>query len=262
MSTLNIFRHSFAIGLEDFRAFWNWRSWFFGWMLRVLTNAVVWVMLGRLVGSTTKVHFLLVGNAVASGASAAMWASAATTWPRTDGTLPLLMIAPCGALRPMMGRTVIWLLNGFATSLLSFVALFTFFDYWPAPHCLAPVACGVLLICLATYAFAMFVGALLSTRPRYRHMVLDITNMITLAFCGVSVPSTFWPSTIQLLVNGLPVTNGLRGIRMTIEAGTSADALYFLGLELCVALIWATVALSSLNALLDRGRSDGSIELS
>jgi ABC-2 type transport system permease protein len=102
MSWPRAYRQGLAVGAADFRDFWSWKSWLFGWMLRILTNALAWVLLGRVLGSDEKQTYLLVGNAVAVGATSALWASNACTWARYDGTHPLACLRRFG--RPRCRR--------------------------------------------------------------------------------------------------------------------------------------------------------------
>ena len=261
MNTLRVYRQGLIVGYRDFRDFWTLRSWLCGWMLRILTNTMAWVLLGRVVGSEARVSYLLVGNAVATGPAAALWASNATTWARYDGTHPLLVIAPTSLIPAVMGRTSIWLLNGVATSLFTFAVLATVFGYRPLGIGALLIPLVIVVVCTSTFCFALFMGALLSNRSRWRNMALDIGGMILLAFCGVSVPVGYWPEWVQQIVSLLPVTHGLSAARLLLEAGPWALALRALGLELLVGGAWLTIGLLTMDRLFNGGRADGTIEL-
>jgi ABC-2 type transport system permease protein len=250
------------VGVHDFKDFWSLRSWLFGWMLRILTNAFAWVLLGRVIGSESRVQYLLIGNAVAAGSAAALWASNATTWSRFDGTHPLLVIAPKGLLAATVGRTSVWMLNGIATSLLAFTVLILAFGYRPAsPWALLTIPL-VVLVCASSFAFALFMGVLLSNRIKYRNLALDIGGTCMMAFCGAAVPVSFWPLWLQRLVQLLPMTHGLAAIRGLLEVGPGRETLLQAGLEAGVGFAWLSLALLSMSRLFDQGRADGSIELS
>lgn len=261
MSVIRVYRQGLVVGYHDFRDFWNPSSWVCGWMLRILTNTFAWVLLGRLTGSEERLHYLLVGNALATGPAAALWASNATTWARYDGTHPLLVIAPSSLIPAVMGRTSIWVFNGVATSLVTWGALALAFDYRPvgAGAWLLPLV--IVLVCTSSFCFALFMGALLSNRSRWRNMALDIAGMFLLAFCGVSVPTSFWPVPIQGLVQALPLTHGLAAARMLLDGGAPEQALLELGLELAVAAGWFSLGVFTMDRSFNGGRADGSIEL-
>jgi ABC-2 type transport system permease protein len=262
MSALRVYHQGLRVGWRDFRDFWNLRSWFCGWMLRILTNTFAWVLLGKVIGSEARLEYLLVGNARATGPAAALWASNATTWARYDGTHPLLVIAPTSLVPAVMGRTSIWLLNGLATSLLTFTSLLVVFGYRPALVGALLLPFVVLLVCGTTFCFALFMGALLSSRSRFRNMALDIGGMVMLAFCGVSVPVSYWPGWVQALAELLPLTHGLRATRVLLESGDLPRALPNLGLEALVGAGWLVIGLLTMDRLFNGGRADGSIDLS
>ncbi|MDB4986074.1 MAG: putative transporter transrane protein [Myxococcaceae bacterium] len=261
MSALRIYRQGLLVGYRDFRDMWSLRSWFFGWMLRILTNAFAWVLLGRVVGSETRVQYLLVGNALAAGAAAALWASNATTWSRLDGSHPLLVIAPSGLLPVVIGRTSIWLSNGVATSLVSFAVLLGAFGYRPSLLGVFLLPVVIVVVCWATFCFALFMGALLNSRPRYRNIALDIAGMLMLAICGASVPVSFWPAPIQLIAEVLPLTHGLVAARLLFTSADLAAIVRPLTLELLVGGCWLGLSLVAVTRLFNGGRADGSIEL-
>lgn len=261
MNALRVYREGLRVGYRDFRDFWSLRSWAFGWMLRILTNAFVWVLLGRLTGSAERVSYLLVGNAMAVGAAAALWASNATTWPRYDGSHAFLVIAPSGLVPAVLGRTSIWLYNGVATSLASFAVLLAAFGIRPPLVALFWLPALILLVCASSFSFALFMGALLSNRRQWRNMALDIGGMVLLAICGVSVPLSFWPEPVQWLASILPLTHGLAATRTLFASGPLAAMLREACLELVVLAFWLTLGLSTMQRLFNGGRADGSIEL-
>jgi ABC-2 type transport system permease protein len=259
MSALGVYRHGLMVGYSDFRQFWSLRSWFFGWMLRILTNAFAWVLVGRMLGSLEKQEYLLVGNAMAVGAAAALWASNATGWSRHDGTHALMVVAPSSLVPAVLGRTSIWLLNGVATSLTAFVVLTLAFDYRPpAQIAFAPVL--IVLVCACSFCFALVMGALVGRHTRLRNLVLDVSGTLLMAFCGVSVPLSFWPLPIQALAQVLPLTHGLAATRALLAGAPAATVLMEAALEAAVGAGWLVLALVLLDRMAERGRSDGSIE--
>lgn len=261
MTFLRIYFQGLVVGYQDFREFWSARSWLFGWMLRMLTNSFAWVLLGRVTGSEQRVHYLLLGNAVAVGSAAALWASNAVTWARYDGTHPLLVVAPGSSLPAVIGRTSIWLLNGLATSLVTFAVLIPVFQVVPPARAVWGLVPVVIIVCASTYGFALGMGALLSNRSRYRNLALDVCGLLMMAFCGVSVPVTFWPEPVQALAQVLPMTHGLAALRALFDGTDSVVVLRQLGFELVVGLSWLLVSLVTMDWLFNSGRKDGSIEL-
>ncbi len=261
MKGLRAFWQGLIVGYYDFRNFWSPRSWLFGWMLRILSNSFAWVLVGRMLGSAEKQDYLLVGNAVAVGATSALWASNASGWSRFDGTHPLMVIAPASLVPATLGRTSIWLCNGIATSLASFSVLMLAFGYRPAwSQCLLVLPL-VALVCLSSYCFALFLGAMVGRRIRLRNFVLDITGSLFMAGCGVSVPVSFWPSWVQVLARAVPLTHGLAAIRGILANAPLYLVLRETVLEGVVGVCWIAISLLLIDRVAEAGRSDGSIEL-
>jgi ABC-2 type transport system permease protein len=259
MSAFGVYRHGLMVGWSDFRMFWSLRSWFFGWMLRILTNAFAWVLVGRMLGSLEKQDYLLVGNAMAVGAAAALWASNASGWSRYDGTHALMVVAPSSLAPAVLGRTSIWLLNGVATSLTAFVVLMLAFDYRP-PLQIAFAPALIVLVCASSFCFALVMGALVGRHTRFRNLVLDVSGTLLMAFCGVSVPLSFWPLPIQALAQVLPLTHGLAATRGLLAGAPIRVVLGEVVLEAALGAGWLVIALALMDRMAERGRSDGSIE--
>lgn len=260
MSALRSYRQGLRVGYRDFRDFWNVKTWCGGWMLRISTSCLAWVLMGRMLGSEAQLRFLLVGNAVAAGAAAALWASNASVWFRYDGTHALNVVAPTSMLPVVVGRTSIWLFNGVATSLAAFAVLVLAFDYRPAGSAAWAAAPLLVVVCASAFCFALFLGALVGRRTRLRNLVLDAAGTMFLALCGASVPLSFWPAGIRALARFLPVTHGLSAIRALLDGGPAAYALRETALEALVGAGWLLLAVLLTERLAEAGRADGSIE--
>jgi ABC-2 type transport system permease protein len=260
MKWLRVYRQGLIVGYYDLRDFWSLRSWLFGWMLRILSNSFAWVLMGRMLGSAEKQDYLLVGNAIAVGATSALWASNASGWSRFDGTHPLMVIAPTSLVPATMGRTSIWLFNGVATSLASFLILMLAFGYriaWSQALLGFPV---LVLICASSFCFALFLGAMVGRHIRLRNFVLDVTGTLFMAWCGVSVPISFWPTSIRVLVQAMPLTHGLTAIRGILTNAPAQLVLRETVLEGIVGVAWLTISLFLIDRVAESGRADGSIE--
>jgi ABC-2 type transport system permease protein len=259
MNYLRIYRYGLLVGLQDFAIFWNWKTWVGGWMFRVFCSAVTWVLLGKVLGSQETLYFLVIGNAVFQGAGAPGTA-AACTWDRYDGTYPLLVIAPTSLVPAMVGRTSIWLLNNIATSLAAFMILATVFSVpMPMPQTLF-VPFAVAVVCGSVYGLTLFLGAFLIRAPQWRNIVHNVAMPLLMAFCGVTVPMTFWPPWIARLASFLPVTHGLGAIRLLLARGDPIRIAEGIALEVAVGLGWLCVSILVMDWLANLGRADGSIE--
>jgi ABC-2 type transport system permease protein len=261
MNAFRIGRHALLLGYVDFRTQWSWKAWLGGWLIRVLSQAVFFTLIGQLVGSPERMQYLLIGNSVVVGVDAARLALQATTWDRYEGTYALLVASPAGLIPPFVGRTVVWLLDGIATSLIALFVVGTLFAI-PGLWTAAPsVAALVALVCASMYCLAIFEGAVISRLPAIRNMASQLTGLTIMAVCGVNVPVAFWPPWVQAVANVLPVTHGLHAVRLTLAGAPVSAVLAEAGLELLVGLAWLGLAILTFDRLAEAGRADGSIEL-
>jgi len=255
-----IYRHGLLVGARDFAIFWNWKTWLGGWMMRILTNVFVWVLLGRLLGSPEKLHYLMVGFAATAGVGT--FSVAAASWDRLDGTYPLLVVAPSSIAAALFGRMSIWMFGWVASAVLTFVIVTLAFHWMFSASALAFTFVIIVLLCVTTFFLTVAVGAVASLAPRTRNMCNFFVTLVIMAFCGVSVPVSFWPAWLQFFCHVLPVTHGLEAIRLVLSGGGAAtEILRYIGLEVLVGLGWLGLSLLIVDRFAEAGRADGSIEL-
>jgi ABC-2 type transport system permease protein len=256
MSLVRVIRYAFATGWQEFRT----DTWAPGWLLRIVAQAAFFSMLGQLLDSPTRLEYLLIGNIVVVGALATAIAVPQSTWDRSDGTYPLLVIAPTNLLFPTLGRTLCRLVGAILFSLAGFVVLSLLFDIphpWPEVLAIAPL---LALTCLGCYCLMLFLGAVANYIPQARNLVHNTATMSLMAFSGVNVPLSFWPGWLQVIANCLPITHGLKAVRLLLAGGDASSVLTAAGLELLVAASWLTLAALTMDRMANAGRASGSIE--
>lgn len=258
MSNIRIMRHAFLVGIRDFQIFWTWRTWSFGWLARILTSAAIWVLMGRLTGSPQQLDYLLIGNAAVAGVGT--FAIAAAVWDRWDGVYPLLVASPSSLAPTTIGRMAVWMLHWLGSSAATFAMLILAFGWRPPLHGLLLAPVGVLLLSISTFCLSVFLGALAGAVPALRNILINLLTTAIIAFCGVSVPVSFWPAPVQWIAAILPCTHGVAAVRLMMADGSGIAILYELGLEIAVAAVWLLLALLAIDHMAERGRRDGSIE--
>ena len=263
MNWLRVFRHGLFLGLQDFRIFWNsWRMWLMTHIVRVMTSAAMWVLLGRLLESEERVHFLLIGQIVIVGSQYTGWAVAAFTWDRMFiGTYPMLVAAPSSLVPVMMGRTSIWLLNGVATSMMTFVILVPLFGLPLPASGVFWIPLIIVLVCASSFGLAFCLGSLINWVPRLRNVAHNTVSMVMAAICGVVVPVAFWPGWVQSVAQILPVTHGLQSIRLLTAGGPTGDVALGAAVEVLVGLAWLGLGVLTLDRTVNLARRRGTIEL-
>lgn len=256
-------RRGFMVGACDFLTFWpNWRVWTGTHVMRVVTTAAMWILLGRMIGSPDVLEFLLIGQIAIVGPQFAAWTVQAFTWDRMfTGCYPLLIAAPSSLVPIMVGRTAVWPLCGVATSVATLVILGPVFGLTTTPAALVWMVPALAVLSVSTYGFAFCVGSLVNWVPRLRNILHNSLFIVITAICGVAVPSAFWPDWIQAIASTLPITHGLLAIRALLAEGMSAAVLTGLGLELVVGGLWFAVGTVTLDKTVDVARRTGAVDL-
>ena len=101
---------------------------------------------------------------------------------------------------------------------------------------LAPV--GVVLLSASTFCLSVFFGALAGAVPALRNILINLLTTAIIAFCGVSVPVSFWPTPVQWIAEIMPCTHGVAAIRLMMANCPTVAVLCELGKEIAVAAPW------------------------
>lgn len=260
MTTLAVLRHAAIGGFQDFRAMYTWRTWTAGWLLRVVAQVIFYSLMGRLVGSDERLHFLVVGNAVMLCATTVIFVVQSTTWERSTGTIPLLIAAPASPLVVLFGRSVQWIPDAVASSVVAFAAAAALFGIplpWPRTFLILPL---LLLVTLTTYLMGTFFGSLVLRYADARNLVSNVVGASMMALCGVNVPLSFFPGWVQAVARCLPLTHGLEAVRGVLAEVPPGQVLNDVMVEALVGVGWFGLAAASFRWFAEGGRKDGSIE--
>lgn len=260
MTTLRVLRYGIANGFAEYATIFTWRSWLAGWYVRVLAQVSFFALIGKLLGSTERVEFLLVGNAMLLAAAGTLFAVASTSWERWTGTLPLLVASPTGAVTVFMGRSMFWIPDALASALGTFVAAALIFDValpWPRVLLVFPIA---ILVALSTYCLGIFLGGLVLRNGNLRNLVANLTWLTIGAIGGVNVPLSYDPAPLRLLADGLPLVHGLRAVRGVLDGAPPGAVLAQVAAEGAVGLAYLVLAYLTFDRFAEHGRRDGSIE--
>jgi ABC-2 type transport system permease protein len=258
MNQLRVFRYGLLVGARDFSTFWTWKTWVGGWMLRIVTNVVMWVMMGKLLHSPEQLHYLLIGNAAVAGLGT--FALPAASWDRFDGTHSLLVMSPSSLAPSVMGRMSIWMFGWIASSLLTFAILLLAFDFPVSLEGAIAIVVLEPLLCINTLFISGFLGALASLAPKLRNLIAWVLIFLTSALCGVNVSVSFWPPWVQFIANIMPVTHGLEAMRLALAGAPAAAIFHKVFLEILVGLGWFVLAVLCFGRTTERSRADGSID--
>ncbi|GAA4241147.1 hypothetical protein GCM10022254_68800 [Actinomadura meridiana] len=258
--TLRVVRASAALGFVDLAAVYTWRTWTFGWLVRLLCQASFYALLGRYVGDEPTMRYVLVGNIVVLACMESTIVVISLAAERAGGTLPLLAVAPSGHLPVYLGRGIQWTATGLASSLIAWVVLPPLLGVplpWPRAAYAVPV---IVLVIASSYGYGCALAGIALRLRGVEWLVLNFAYGIVMTFGGVNVPISTWPAPVRVAAQCLPVTHGLQAVRGILDGAPTAHISGLLGIEALVGAGWYAVAALSMERLVSVGRRDGSLD--
>ncbi|MBU1494950.1 MAG: ABC transporter permease [Actinobacteria bacterium] len=256
--TIRIAANAARVGYRETRSQYTWRSWLFGWVLRLVAQTLFFAAMGILVGSDDLIEFALIGNVAAGVTLMVLGIGPDTAWERSQGTLPLLIAAPRSLLPVFAGRNVFHLVQGVGEGLVIFVLVAPWVGVEGNYLWLPP---ALMAIALGSYGLGLFIAAFAIRKPRWGNTIYNLVYWTTVAIGGVNVSRTVFPHWVQQVGSFLPLVHGLTGLRELLSNGFTGAAVGQLGLELAVGAAWFTVALAGFALFSQGGRKDGTIDL-
>lgn len=260
MINIAAFIAGFKLGVRDFWSLWTIQSWLGGWLVRIVSNILVWVYLGNLTNSPAHFQYLLIGNCATAGLG--NFAVVVPSWERMNGTFPLLVARPGPIWTPIVGRMSVWAVSWYATAVICLILGMLFLDLPILKFTSGLMLLAILAImCLSTLTFCAFLGAMVCAAPKFR--LIAGWGVLTgiMAFTGVATPIDFWPNWLQPILELLPVTNGLAAFRTVISEGISWNAICLSAREMLVGGLWMILASLAFNIASVVLRRNGRIEL-
>ena len=252
-------RHAAVIARVDMAASYSWKTWLFGWLVRLLCQMVFYSLVGVLVGDPEYTLHIVLGAAVMTCVAETMMATASTCWDRLQGTMGLLTASPVEPGVFYFGRSLQWPASAAVTTSIALLTVPPFFGitwtWWQVP-----VLVGiVVLTCLSTYCMTMLIASFALTHVEARNIISTMCTPTVIAISGAMVPVEFWPAPVQWVSQVLPVTHGLAAVR-AVEAGAPAAAvLASVGLMLLAAACWLSLALVSFRQVFARARTGSGV---
>ena len=240
---LRAFEAGAMVSRADLRVVYTWKTWAFGWLVRIICQVIFYAIIGRLLGSDDDVARLFTGAAVMAAVTEVMLVCASTTWGRMQGTLPMLVTAPGGLAATLAGRSVLWLPAGCATSMICLFVVGPFFHVRPSfPDGLA-IAVLLVVGVVSTYAFGLVLAGLVLWAPDLRNLVSTVAVGLMTACCGAVVPVTYLARLGAGAVQVLPITHALAGIHAAREGTLTVDGfLGELGLTAGTGAVWLALS--------------------
>ncbi|WP_131732530.1 ABC transporter permease [Actinomadura formosensis] len=256
---LRIVRESLILGFAEMGAVYTWRTWTFGWLMRLLCQATFYALLGRYVGDEATMRYVLVGNIVVLACLESTIVVISLAGERRTGTLPLLAIAPSGHLPVYLGRGLQWTVTGLTSASVAWLVLPPLLGVplpWPRAGYAMPV---IVLILVSSYGYGCALAGVALRLRGVEWLVLNFAYGIIMTFGGVNVPVGVWPGPLRVAAQALPVVHGLEAVRGILGGASTGHIMSLLGTEALVGAGWYAVAALSMDRLVAVGRRDGTL---
>ncbi|HET9773293.1 MAG TPA: ABC transporter permease [Acidimicrobiia bacterium] len=246
--------------LSDFAAIFTWRSWMFGWLTRAASQACLYGLLGRLLGSPPRERYLFVGAAVSAAGAEALLVCASTVNERRVGALPLIVASPSPPFLVLMGRGMLWVPGGIALSAVCLFLIGPLFGIgWTGARVVAVLGLLV-LTSLSTLCVGLALGSLVVARPELRNVVGAVAATGLVLACGITVPLSEWPMAVRAVGAAVPLTHTLAAVRAVLAGAGAGSVLASVAEAVLWGAVWLAGGWLSLTHAVAVGRRDGSIE--
>lgn len=242
----------------DYRAMFTWRSWLFGWLLRLLCQVMFFATLGRLVGSPGTDGFLAVGNAAVLASFGTLGVVSSTVAERRGGTLQFLLLSRADPYLVMASRGLYWVADGMITAMVALCALPLLTArqvHYPG----LPVVFAIeLLMAASTYQLALALCGVSLRWPESRTYLTAGVTIVILALCGVNFPTPA-DGFAHAVAQVLPVSHAMPALRAAVD-GAPVPMAPLAG-ELLVAAGWGLLGYLSLTWSLRHSVRAGTLAL-
>lgn len=258
--TIEVIRWAARAGFADLATLHTWRTWVFGWLVRVLTQVLFFALYGELVGSETVMRYLLVGACVSIAMVEATTVMHSTSGERRSGTLPLIVASPTSAATVFFGRGLQWVASATTSATIALAVLVPAFRVPVSPPAFLVAVLLLALVATATYCFGLVLAGLVLRWMGLRPLLGSATWLCLSILAGVYFPASAFPDWLSTASRLLPGTNALLAIRSLFGQETAPGVALLATAEAAVALGWLAVAALCTGRLIDRCRLDGSLE--
>lgn len=259
-SPVEVARESAIFAVAEMRATHTWRTYLFGWLLRLLLQTIFFALVAGYFGTQLTKQYALVGNAVVLGCLESMIVILMMAQERATGTLPLLATAPTSHIPIYLGRGLHWMASGMLSSTVALVVLPSLMGVslpWPRAGLVLPL---IPLVCVTSYCYGCVLGTVGIRHMGIIWLLLNLGYLPIMTFCGVNVPVSFWPWPVHAIAEILPVTHGLMAIRGILAGSAISVVLRQVALEAAVGIGWLCVACFALAQVVRQGVAAGTLE--
>lgn len=247
------------VGAADFGMLYAWRTWIFGWMVRVIAQVLFFAGFGTLVGNPHVRTFLLIGSCASIAIVEALMVVHSSTWDRFSGAYPLVVASRAPTAIVITGRSVQWVVSGSVSSSIAFLVLEVATGSALAFRQIVETIAMLPVVAAAAYCFGLALAALVQRRLGLRPLIGGAAWFGLSLLVGVYFPVSTLPHIVADVSAFLPTTHAIGAIRIvTGQAGGSITVnLLF---EALVSMAWLSAAIIALQRFAAHGRHDGTLD--
>jgi ABC-2 type transport system permease protein len=255
-----IYLSALRAGWADYLTLYTWRSWLFGWVLRVVSQVAFFAVIGQLLASPERIQYLLVGNAVAIAVMEALMAMSFMSAERGAGTLSLVVASGGNPIIVLAGRTAFLIGTASVSAIVALLATAPLFGIAvPWPHVWA-VGLLIAAVAVAAHSLALFLTGVAMKLLRLATLINGVVFLPMLVVCGAVVPTSFLPQWVAHLSTVLPLTHGLEGVRALFDGASPAVLGPAAARELVVPAGWLILAAVAFRVFIRRARRAGDLD--
>lgn len=259
---LDLSANAARIGVANFRASMTWQSWVFGWLGRLITQALFFTTFGLWLGSRTATDFMATGNSIVVVCIEALVVIPLLAADRYFGALTLHVASPVNFIVSYFARNIYCPVIGIFSGTVAFFVVTAIFSVpvpWPAAL-IVPIL--LVMIAFSAYAYGFAISSVVMRYPSIQMVALNLSYLSLMAFCGVNVPVSVWPAPLHGLAEVFPLTHGLEAVRGLLS-GAPAQLIWRNALlEVLVGASWVMLGTVIFGMTARTGRRNGNLELS
>lgn len=166
------------------------------------------------------IRYVVIGNVIQSIASTTLYAIA--NLPGTEkhtGMLSPLMQTPASLFCIFIGMSLLNIVAGLISVTLSLCYAQFIFGIDLTGANMISVVVIILMTVLSLTGFGMMIGSI-GLRLRTSAIIANIVAYLGLLICGVNFPLSYLPDWVQAIANALPLTYGVKAMRIAADGGS------------------------------------------
>lgn len=237
-------KNFYILSILPYEGLFRWGSSRLGHMSHLFISPILTILLflylGRFNGDEDATRFYIVGVAVLSMPSVVLGGMfQCFYYDHAGATLPAVLATPVSRLRLYLSRGISHLPNGLIV-VSSGVAVSSILAGFILEINIVVVSFAVLAVTFSVTAFSLVFAPTVILMREWLSL-RSIGAGFLLLSTGAVIPIDSFPSPINVLVRGLPVTNGLEALRHGIMGSGISEAAMLLIAEMSIGLVYLLI---------------------